>query len=250
MSDEEVVRALLVLARKLGVENRLVVAIQHGIGNREEVREEDALCLAFGTYGQVRLCCTEGHGHAGKHSWERAMVGKGACIAVAGQNAGAWMCQRPTHHAGEHEATGADGVRWTWGDAPRIPLCHAVDGCIHEAGHRGDHETRSAPRAAKGCVAWEWGTNGHRAGCMLRAGHEGPHKGLDADGKSIFTWPCPCYPDCTGHTVPGVCGFRVSDLPGALVCELPAGHDGDHATSYEAFKVGTLRSDLTEPRAS
>lgn len=60
---------------------------------------------------------------------------------------------------------------------------------------------RPEPAPATGCAAWEWGTNGHKAGCILRAGHDGPHCGVDADGASMFTWPCPCYPDCTGHTV-------------------------------------------------
>lgn len=42
------------------------------------------------------------------------------------------------------------------------------------------------------------------------------------------------------------CGFSASPrLAGALVCDLPAGHSGDHASGVEQFRSGTLRSGLT-----
>lgn len=180
MTDREIWQALTEFARRVGLlgdEERLAA-------EPVPATEQDTPCLAFGTYGQVRLCCTEPRGHAGEHSWQRAMVGKSACVAVARQlsfGADVVMCERPTHHAGEHAAAGADGVRWTWGDTARIPLCHAVDGCIHEAGHRGDHETlklcRShSPRAG----------NGAYFTCVLLKGHEGEHRSITALGPK--TW--------------------------------------------------------------
>lgn len=264
MSDEEVIRALLVLARKLGVENRLVVAIQHGIGNREEVTEEQALCLAFGVHGAVRLCCTYGKDHPGMCSWERAIVGRSACIATSyfatTPGVTVHQCQRPSGHTGEHEATGADGVRWTWGDAPRdAAACtpHDCTDCDWRARCLLDGCAK-ARRGAKpqtpteGCEAWEWGTNGHKAGCMLSAGHEGPHKGLDADGTSIFTWPCPCYPDCTGHAVGELCGAKTAaenPTMAGQVCALPRGHEGSHEATVNGQRWLFGAHDPSEPRA-
>lgn len=204
MTDEEVVRALLVLARKLGVENRLVVAIQHGIGDRETAAtEEQALCLAVDKrLGRLRLLCSFGAGHEGACSWERATVGMSACGAQ------------------------------------------------------------------------EWGTNGHRMSCILRTGHEGAHGGVDADGKSMVTWPCPCHPDCTGHVVTPAaqkaigdvdwsavrltsdspelrCGARsASENPvmAGQVCELLRGHEGPHEATVNGQRWVFSASDPSTSR--
>jgi hypothetical protein len=124
MSDKELWDAISVIARHMGLLER---------GQRVEVvgdpRDEPegvptaGLCRRVGEHRGVRLLCNYARGHrdaAGTvvHSWQNALVGLSPCTNSQGPSANAPLCELPTHHAGEHEATGADGVRWTWGDAP------------------------------------------------------------------------------------------------------------------------------------
>lgn len=153
MSDKELWDALSVIARRMGLLERGQRLDVVGDPRDEPVRD-DALCLAFGKYRETRLCCTYAKGHDRACSWVGAMIGKGACIARSPGTVDAnLLCQRPTHHAGEHEATGTDGVRWTWGDAPPV-LCGRVatdmsavfngTPCERTRGHEGNHEAISA----------------------------------------------------------------------------------------------------------
>lgn len=281
MTDRELLDALNVIARKAGL---LPDGVRFTYEPVPEAPRDDALCLAFGKYREVRLCCTYVKGHVtgdilnapSAHSWERSMVGKSACVAVAGQlsfGADVVTCELPTHHAGAHAATGADGVLWSWSGAPKPCGDIAPDGsavCIRDAGHELPHQSEVRnmsydmwPVDAYGrvetgelgtvCTAWEYGTNGHKAGCMLSAGHGGPHKGLDADGKSVFTWPCPCYPDCGGHTVGELCGAKnaaVNPVMAGQVCALLRGHEGSHEATVNGQRWLFGRTDPTEPRAS
>lgn len=160
MTDRELLAALTEFARRVGL---LDEARRFTIED-EPVTEEKALCLAFGMHGQTRLCCTYGKDHAGSCSWERAMVGKSACANNQGPSANAPMCERPTHHAGEHKATGPDGVRWTWGDRAETGLAYAAN------------------KAREAAVTGELGTVCEAPSpvqpgpdCVYRAGHDGSH---------------------------------------------------------------------------
>lgn len=240
MSDRELLDALSVIARRMGlIDETWRLAIE----NVPDAPRDDALCLAHGRYREVRLLCTYAKGHDRACSWVGAMIGKSPCMATShfATTPGVTVheCQLPTHHAGEHGATGADGVRWTWGDAPTTGLVYAAN--------------KAREAAAKGCEAWEWGTNGHKAGCMLSAGHEGPHKGLDADGTSVFTWPCPCYPDCSGHVVtPKSCRSHSprADNGAYYTCVLLKGHEGEHRsiTALGPKMWGDVAPDPSAPR--
>jgi hypothetical protein len=205
MSDKELWDALSVIARRMGLLERGQRLEVVGDPRDEPVRD-DALCLAFGKYGEVRLCCVNRRGHAGLHTWETAMVGKSACVSrsafVTPPSATVHECQRPAGHSGEHKATGADGVRWTWGDAPR-DLCGAKNAaenpvmagqvCELPRGHEGSHEAtvngqrwlfgahepREQPEVAAldatRCTSTQPGS-GMR--CIRQAGHEGEHRKL------------------------------------------------------------------------
>lgn len=152
MSDRELWDALSVLARRMGLIERGQRIVIEG-DPREEPAEPVQLCLAHGKYREVRLLCTYAKGHItgdilaapSAHSWERAMVGKSPCMATSHfattPGVTVHQCERPTRHAGEHKATGTDGVRWTWGDAPAAEAT-GVLGTV--------------------CGQQVWGTNGHR----------------------------------------------------------------------------------------
>lgn len=64
--------------------------------------------------------------------------------------------------------TDEPGKRPEFDPPPNIPLCHAIDGCIHEAGHRGDHETKRPERctfcdSAMTADGWCTGATCHQA---------------------------------------------------------------------------------------
>jgi hypothetical protein len=175
MSDKELWDALSVLARRMGLLERGQRLEVVGDPRDEPVRD-DALCLAFGKYGEVRLLCSFPAIHGGTHTWERAMVGKSPCAATNKLRAfEERQCELPTNHDGEHKATGVDGVRWTWSVAPRTDFATV-------------ELTTESPEIR--CEAQEWGTNGHRAACVLVRGHEGAHRGVDA----LFVYLDPTEP--------------------------------------------------------
>lgn len=166
MSDRELWDALTVLARRMDLLDpgeRLTA---------ERVPVPDAvLCLAFGTYQQVRLCCTHDKGHEGLHSWERACVGKSACVATVDLAKGStedWRCEFVVGHDGVHGRTGADGVLWTWTPGGR-PAAHDVDWSAVEM-RTDSPEIRCKARSERHPERGSYFT------CSLVTGHEGAHK--------------------------------------------------------------------------
>lgn len=233
MTDREVLDALTVLARRLGLlgdEERLAA-------EPVPVTEETALCLAFGMYGQTRLCCTYGKDHAGACTWERAMVGKSACIATTKIGAsGEWLCERPAAHNGEHKATGPDGVRWTWGDT-------ATTGLVYAANKAREAELR--------CGAKNAPQNPVMAGqvCALLRGHEGSHEAVVNGQRWVFGG---FYGPRSQETLKLCRSHSPRAGNGAyFTCVLLKGHEGEHR-SITALGPKTWRDsepDPTEPRA-
>lgn len=215
MSDRELLDALTVLARRLGLidDARRVAFV-----DAEPTPRDAALCLmprdpdAHG----VALLCSHVQGHGLAHSWAQAFVGIVACgnRSWGHDHGGANVrCTRQVGHGGEHKATAADGVRWTWGDSPmsqsRSRADAAVCGQIHAlrpigtgaltcaqpSGHTDPHKDARGiawpnDNDPRRCTAVEWGTNGHRGRCWLPAGHTMAHTAQDSPdaANQMFQW--------------------------------------------------------------